>query len=62
MAKRVRRVGILLRPTAVAIKGYANVAGGLSEIEILDYPPLIKWIEQRFNLVTNTSEQFSAQR
>ena len=62
MAVRVARVRVLLRPTAIAIEGYADMARGLGEVEILDNPPLIKGIEQRFNLTTNTSEQFSARR
>ena len=62
MAKWVSGVRVLLRPAAVAVQGHADMARGLGEVEILDYPPLIKRVEQRFDLVTNTSEQFSAQR
>lgn len=62
MAVRVARVRVLLRPTAIAIESYAYMAWCLGEVEILDNPPLIKGIEQRFNLTTNTSEQFSARR
>jgi hypothetical protein len=62
MAEGVGWVRVLLRPTTIAIKGHANMAWGLGEVEILDYPPLIEWVEQRLNLTTNTSEQFSARR
>jgi len=62
MAKRVGGIWILLRPTAIAIEGHTNMARGLGEVEILDNPPLIEGVEQRLNLTTNTSEQFSARR
>ena len=62
MAKGVIGIGVLLRPTAIAIEGYADMARGLAEVEIFDNPPLIKRVEQRLNLTTNTSEQFSARR
>ena len=62
MAKRVGGIWILLRPTTIAIEGHANMARGLGEVEILDNPPLIEGVEQRLNLTTNTSEQFSARR
>ena len=62
MAKGVVGIGVLLRPTAIAIEGHTDMARGLGEVEILDNPPLIERVEQRLNLTTNTSEQFSARR
>ncbi len=61
MAVGVAGIWVLLCPTTIAIKGHTDMARGFGEVEILNDPPLIKGIEERFNLTTNTSEQFSAQ-
>ncbi len=62
MAEGILLIWVLLRPATIAIEGDADMAWGLGEVEMGNNPPLIDWIEQRLNLTTNTSEQFSAQR
>ena len=62
MAIWIARVGVLLRPATVAVESHAYMARGLGEVEIFNNPPLIKRVEQRLNLITNTSEQFFARR
>ena len=62
MAIGIGWIWVLLRPTAVAVEGYADMAWGLREVEVLDNPPLIERVEQRLNPITNTSQQFSARR
>ena len=54
MSIRISGVWILLCPSAIAIEGDADMAGGLGEVEISDNPPLIKGVEQGFNSTTNT--------
>ena len=62
MAKGICRIRVLFRPTPVAIESDPDMAWGLREVEILDDPPLVERVEQRLNLATNTSQQFSARR
>ena len=55
MAVGVIAIRVLLRPAAIAVESYPDMARGLCKVEIFDNPPLIERVEERFDLTTNTS-------